>query len=253
MLELRNPHSALAALQQRPHDVAEIRIGDGSLSNAWQEVADVAQAAGVSIVARGRQGGRRQKSSGPKSERVGVAWAQVREPRGLSDPAKFFPDKTDSPSDSTGLWLALDCLQDPHNVGAIFRTAAFFGVRGIVVTRDRSAPMNATVLDVAAGGVEHVPFCIVPNLARSLKTARDAGLWLLATSEHATESISSILPDRNWLVVLGNEEKGVRRLTLEECDMTCAIPPRGPVKSLNVSSAATVLISRLTSTPPIPD
>ena len=245
MLELRNPHSALAAIRKRPHDVAEVRISSGSPSNAWQDVATEAQAAGISVVTRGREGGRRQRQSGPKSERVGVAWAKVREPRGLNDPSELFD--LDSADGSNGLWLALDCLQDPHNVGAIFRTAAFFGVRGIIVTRDRSAPMNATVLDVAAGGVEHVLFCAVPNLARTLKAARDAGLWLLATSEHASEPISSIQADRNWLAVLGNEEKGVRRLTLEQCDMTCAIPPRGPVTSLNVSSAAAVLISRLTS------
>lgn len=245
MLELRNPHSVLAALRQRPHDVAEVRVSSGGLSKAWQDVADEAQAARISVISRGREGGRRQKQSGPKSERVGVAWAKVREPRGLSEPSALFENVTESDSESHGLWLALDCLQDPHNVGAIFRTAAFFGVRGIIVTRDRSAPMNATVLDVAAGGVEHVPFCVVPNLARTLKAARDSGLWLLATSEHASEPISSIQRDRNWLAVLGNEEKGVRRLTLEECDMTCAIPPRGLVTSLNVSSAAAVLISRL--------
>jgi 23S rRNA (guanosine2251-2'-O)-methyltransferase len=213
---------------------------------------DLGAAAGVSIVQHGREQGReqgrgrRQKQAGPKSERVGVASAQVREPAGLKDPTDLFATATESSGGSPGLWLALDCLQDPHNVGAIFRTAGFFGVRGIVVTRDRSAPLNATVLDVAAGGVEHVPFCAVPNLARALKAAKTAGLWLLGTTEHASESAFSITRDRPWLVILGNEEKGLRRLTLEECDLTCAIPARGAVTSLNVSTAAAVLISRLT-------
>ncbi len=247
MLELKNPHSVLAALQQRPHDVTEIRAGSANLSPPWQDVVDAASAAGVSIVMRGSQRGRRQKQAGPKSERVGVASAHVREPVGLKEPADLFGAATDAPAESPGLWLALDCLQDPHNVGAIFRTAAFFGVRGIFVTRDRSAPLHATVLDTAAGGVEHVPFSIVPNLARSLKAAKEAGLWLLGTSEHASDSVQTITPDRPWLVILGNEEKGLRRLTLEECDLTCAIPPRGPVTSLNVSTAAAVLISRLAS------
>lgn len=245
MLELRNPHSVLAALQQRPHDVAEVRVGDGQLSRAWQDVADLASTAGVSVVARGREGGRRQKQSGPKSERVGVASARVREPGGLKNPTDLFAGVSDKPAEAPGLWLALDCLQDPHNVGAIFRTAGFFGIDGIVLTRDRSAPLNATVLDVAAGGVEHVPFCVVPNLARTMKSARDAGLWLLATSEHESEPLSDVKPDRPWLVVMGNEEKGLRRLTLEECDVRCAIPPRGAVTSLNVSTAAAVLISHL--------
>jgi 23S rRNA (guanosine2251-2'-O)-methyltransferase len=247
VLELKNPHSVLAALEQRPHDVTEIRAGSANLSPPWQDVVDAASAAGVSVVMRGREPGqgRHQKHGGPKSERVGVASAHVREPVGLKDPVDLFGTATEMSAESPGLWLALDCLQDPHNVGAIFRTAAFFGVRGIVVTRDRSAPLNATVLDVAAGGVEHVPFSVVPNLARSLKAAKEAGLWLLGTSEHASDSIRSITPDRPWLVVLGNEEKGLRRLTLEQCDLTCTIPPRGPVTSLNVSTAAAVLISRL--------
>jgi 23S rRNA (guanosine2251-2'-O)-methyltransferase len=249
VLELKNPHSVLAALKQRPHDVTEIRAGSANLSPPWQEVVDVAGAAGVSVVMRGREPGRghRQKQAGPKTERVGVASAHVREPIGLKDPTDLFGSVTDASPESPGLWLALDCLQDPHNVGSIFRTAAFFGVRGIVLTRDRSAPLNATVLDVAAGGVEHVPFAVAPNLARSLKAAKEAGLWLLGTSEHASDSVSSITPDRPWLVILGNEEKGLRRLTIEACDLTCAIPPRGPVTSLNVSTAAAVLISRLAS------
>lgn len=245
MLELKNPHSVLAALQQRSHDVVEVRAGTGRLSDTWQEVVDVASTAGVSVVTRSIDPGRRQKQSGSKSERTGVASANVREPRGLNDVGELFGTAEERSPDSPGLWLALDCLQDPHNVGAVFRTAAFFGVRGVVLTRDRSAPLSATALDVAAGGVEYVPFCIVPNLARTLKSARDAGLWLLGTSEHASESVGTITPDRPWLLILGNEEKGLRRLTLDECDVTCAIPPRGRVTSLNVSSAAAVLISRL--------
>ena len=146
---------------------------------------------------------------------------------------------------SAPLWLALDCLQDPQNVGAIFRTAAFFGVNGLIVTRDRSAPMNAAVYDVASGGVELVPFAQPPNLARALELAKQSGLWILGSSEHAEKDVAEIPRDRPWLVVLGSEEQGLRRLTLEHCDEVCRIMPRGALQSLNVSAAAAVLISEL--------
>ena len=250
MLELKNPHSVLAAIRNRPRDVTEIQIHPDSVHGAWKEVVEAAQAAGISVAndrRRSESGGRRQQRSEPKTERVGVASATVRENSGVGLGELFSTVETES---AAGLWLALDTLQDPHNVGAIFRSAGFFGVRGAIISRDRSAPLNSTVYDVASGGMEAVPFAVVPNLSRALDQAKKQGLWLLGTSEHATDSIESILPDRPWLVVVGNEEKGLRRLTLDHCDVVCGIPQRGPVTSLNVSVAAAVLISRLTSAPP---
>jgi 23S rRNA (guanosine2251-2'-O)-methyltransferase len=144
-----------------------------------------------------------------------------------------------------GLWLALDSLQDPQNVGAIFRTAAFFGVQGIVLTQERSAPLTSTVYDVASGGLEHVPFSSEVNLQRVFEKAKDAGLWILGASEHASDDISKIERDRPWLLVVGNEEKGMRRLTEEACDVLCKVSPSGKVTSLNASVAAAILISRL--------
>lgn len=203
----------------------------------------------ISVVAQQLDAGARrgQKTHG-KSERIGIATAMVCDHPGIPTPGKLLNPATESDPNSSGLWLALDCLQDPHNVGAIFRTAAFFGVRGILLTKDRSAPMTPTVYDVAAGGVESVPFCIVPNLARSLEIAKKAGLWLLGTSEHEVTSYVDILPDRPWLLVIGNEEKGLRRLTLDNCDVVCGIPPQGDVTSLNASVAAAIMIARLSPT-----
>jgi 23S rRNA (guanosine2251-2'-O)-methyltransferase len=177
----------------------------------------------------------------PADGRTSATCAYVEEAPGISLEELFAA----SPDESEGLWIALDCLQDPHNVGAIFRTAAFFGVRGILLTQERSAPMSSTVYDVASGGVEHVPFTLQTNLQRAFEVAKDAGLWILGTSEHSQESFADIKRDRKWLLVLGNEEKGMRRLTEERCDVLCGIPPRGQVTSLNVSVAAGVLISRL--------
>ena len=236
----------MAALKHRPDDVREIRVPAGRPQGAWADVADVARSENVSVVAQQLDAGsRRGKKTQGKSERIGTATAMVCDHPGIAAPGKLLNAAAESDQTDTGLWLALDCLQDPHNVGAIFRTAAFFGVKGILLTKDRSAPMTATVYDVAAGGVESVPFCLVPNLARSLDIAKKAGLWLLGTSEHEATSYVDVLPDRQWLLVIGNEEKGLRRLTLDNCDVVCGIPPQGDVTSLNASVAAAIMIARL--------
>ena len=236
----------MAALKHRPDDVREIRVPAGKPYGVWADVADIARSQRISVVAQQVDANaRRGKKTHGKSERVGVATAIVAEHRGVASPGKLFSAGEEADQNDSGLWLALDCLQDPHNVGAIFRTAAFFGVKGILLTKDRSAPMTGTVYDVAAGGVESVPFCLVPNLARSFDTAKKSGLWLLGTSEHEATSYVDVLPDRQWLLIIGNEEKGLRRLTLDNCDVVCGIPPQGDVTSLNASVAAAIMIARL--------
>jgi 23S rRNA (guanosine2251-2'-O)-methyltransferase len=240
-LHLRNPHSVLAALERRPQDVLEIRMSPSPPSGGWSDVVDAARRHAIPIHTRFPAERRRERRS-EGERRQGACEAIVRELSGrpLED---IVPDSVDS--STRGLWLALDCLQDPQNVGAIFRTAAFFGVHGIVVTRDRSAPLNAAVYDVASGGMEMVPFSQPPNLARALELAKKSGLWILGSSEHAEKNVADVPRDRPWLLVLGSEEQGLRRLTLEQCDDVCRIPPRGPLTSLNVSAAAAVLISEL--------
>lgn len=249
-LELRNPHSVAATLELRPHDVIEVRLQSRKPSSGWDQVVGQAQRLGIPVVVgSGRQseGRRKRRDGAEKSGRTGSASALVKEHPGVSLETLF----GDAPNRAAGrgLWIALDCLQDPHNVGAVFRSAAFFGAQGIVLTRDRSAPLNATVFDVASGGLEYTPFSVQTNLSRTLQMAKDAGLWILGTSEHADEDISQIDRGRPWLLVLGNEEKGLRRLTQESCDHVCRLSPRGRVTSLNVSVAAGILIASLT--PPI--
>ncbi len=239
---LRNPHSVQAALAMRPQDVLEIHLPAGKPSEGWKTVVDAARAQGIPL--RTEMSAAPTGRRGDKFERTGAASAIVRERHGLG-----LTDLWTSPPPQTGdVWLALDCLQDPHNVGAIFRTAAFFGIRGILLTQDRSAPMTGTVYDVAAGGVEHVPFAQVGNLASALKQAKADGLWLIGGSEHAAKDVAAIPHDRPWLLIIGNEEQGLRRLTLDLCDETCRIPARGAVGSLNASVAAGILISQLRMT-----
>lgn len=237
-LTLRNPHSVLATLEARPTDLLDVRLPGEAGSKAWRDVAERSRARGIRVhglEAAPARTGERERTGG----RAG-AEADIR-PRQPEPLASLF-----ARASAGDRWIALDGVQDPHNVGAIFRTAAFFGVRGIVTTADRAAPLTAVVYDVASGGVEAVPHAIETNLRRALDTAKAAGVWVLGTSEHAVKSLGEVPRDRPWLIVLGNEETGLRRLVLESCDEVCAVPPKGTVvTSLNVSVAAGILLATL--------
>lgn len=240
-LTLKNPHSVLAALEARPKDVLSVTVTSARPAGAWGDVAEAARAAGVpvKIGAERPHGGKRP--AGDKAGRLGGSEAVVRELPPVA-PQELFAGADPNRPD---LWLALDQVQDPHNLGAVFRTAGFFGVKGLIITRDRSAPMSAVVYDTATGGVEHVPFAQPANLRGALEAAKEAGLWVLGSSEHEGQDVFEIPRDRPWLLVLGNEMSGMRRLTGATCDMTCRLVPRGPVTSLNVSAAASALVAAL--------
>jgi 23S rRNA (guanosine2251-2'-O)-methyltransferase len=238
-LHLKNPHSVLAAIELRPQDVHEVRVAARTPSDAWKAVAAAAARRNVPVktVLPSERGHARRDE---KSAREGGAEGIVKEREETPLDVLFAGAKA-----ANGLWLALDSLQDPHNVGAIFRTAAFFGVRGIVLTKDRSAPISATAYDVASGGIEHVPFHQSTNLNQAIAIAKEAGLWVLGTAEEAETDVSQYSLDRSWLVVLGSEEQGLRRLVREHCDEMCRLTPRGPIQSLNVSVATGVLLGAL--------
>ena len=236
-LQLRNPHSARAALLMRPADVEEVVIG-AEPGEAWAALAQEAEAQGVAVrEGTAAKGGRRGAARG------GGAYATVKErsPAALEELVAEL-----GPRD---LFLALDQIQDPQNLGAIFRLASFFGVRGLVMPRDRAAPLTSVAYDVASGGVETVPFVPATNLRRALDSMREAGVWILGASEHAERELNDVARDRAWALVLGNEEQGLRRLTLEACDEACRIPAQtdaaAGVRSLNVATAAAVCLAAL--------
>ncbi len=253
MLTLRNPHSVLAAIEARPRDVRQVRVPGLEITGAWGEVIAAAQRANVAVTPistavptrtrltnRGRREHRERRDERPGPERSASAEALVRE----RDPVAL--DRMFADAKAGDLWLALDSVQDPQNVGAMVRTAAYFGVRGLVVMSDRAAPLSSVVYDVSSGGMEAVPHAEETNLRRALEAAKASGVWVLGTSEHAERSIYQVPLDRPWLVVLGNEERGLRRLTLDTCDEVCVIPGRGEVvTSLNVATAAGILLATL--------
>lgn len=235
LIEVKNPHSVLAVLEKRPEAIEELCLSRDP-GEGWDQVKRHALSQGIKIKESSQKPGK-----GPKDGRALRNFARVQERQPLP-----FEKVLENPEN--GLWLVLDCLQDPHNVGALFRLAAFFGVKGMILSEERSAPISGTVYDVASGGVDWVPFAVETNIARVLDEAKEREFWVLGTSEHAQKSFKELSLDRPWLLVLGNEERGMRRLTREKCDETCTIPSAGTgVGSLNVSVAGGILVSHFLS------
>jgi 23S rRNA (guanosine2251-2'-O)-methyltransferase len=144
---------------------------------------------------------------------------------------------------ATPFVLILDCVQDPHNLGAILRTADAAGVHAVVVPKDKAVGITETVRRVSVGAADHVPFAQVTNLARTMEKLKAAGLWLVGTSDHAhSKSIYDLDLKGPLGLVMGAEEKGLRRLTEETCDFLASIPMAGKVGCLNVSVATGVCL-----------
>jgi len=135
----------------------------------------------------------------------------------------------------------LDEIQDPHNFGAIIRSAAAFGFHGIVVPKDRSAGITDTVAKSSAGAVSHLPIARVTNLAQTLKSLKTRNLWIAGADQEAELSFYEVDWNRPLAVVIGSEGKGMRRLTKESCDFLVRIPMSGAINSLNASVAAALI------------
>jgi len=144
-----------------------------------------------------------------------------------------------------GLLLALDQITDPHNVGAILRTAAAFGVCALIVTERHSPEFGAVVAKAASGGLEHVEIVSVVNLARALDLLREHGFQTIGLDSEGAERLETISLKEPVALVLGAEDKGLRRLTRERCDAVARLDAPGAIKSLNVSNACAVALSVL--------
>jgi len=140
------------------------------------------------------------------------------------------------------LLLALDGVQDPHNLGACLRTADACGVLAVIVPRDRAAQVNATVRKVAVGAAETTPVVAVTNLVRTLKLLKEASLWIVGADAEGAKLAHEADLKGGTVLVLGAEGSGLRHLTKQTCDWMVRLPQQGTVESLNVSVAAGMLL-----------
>lgn len=140
------------------------------------------------------------------------------------------------------LLLLLDSIQDTHNLGAILRTAECSEVDGVILTKHNSAPINETVIKTSAGATEHLKIAQVNNLVQTIKQLKENGFWVIGSSLVNSKVYTEIDYRIPLALIVGNEEKGIRRLTSENCDILINIPMKGKIQSLNVSVAAGIML-----------
>jgi 23S rRNA (guanosine2251-2'-O)-methyltransferase len=145
-------------------------------------------------------------------------------------------------AEGAGFLLLLDNILDPHNLGAIIRTASCVGIEGVVIPKDRSVPPTPSVSKTSAGALEHVKMARVNNLVRTVKMLKENGLWIIGMDQTAQQNIYSIDLTGPLAVIIGGEEKGIRPLVKRNCDFLLSIPQIGPIGSLNASVAAAIVL-----------
>ncbi len=140
------------------------------------------------------------------------------------------------------LLLLLDTIQDPQNLGAIFRTAECAGVDGVIITTNQSSPITETVEKISAGAVSYLKICKVQNLVQTIDELKKNNFWIVGTHLNGDRNFNQLDYKMPVALVMGNEEKGIRKLVAEHCDFLVKIPMKGKIDSLNVSVATGVML-----------
>lgn len=214
--------------------VNKLMIANGSTEGSIKEIIAVAKDKGVNIqywdrskldsIARGI------RHQGVLAQVAPVQYAE------LDDILQVAKDRNEPP-----FIVLLDELEDPHNLGAILRTADAAGVHGVLIPKHRSCPLSATVAKTSAGAVEHVPVARVGNLVQTIKKLKQEGLWVAAADMDGKDYYDTDLTGP-LLLIIGSEGQGVGRLVKEQCDFVVRIPMVGKINSLNASVAGSILM-----------
>lgn len=141
-----------------------------------------------------------------------------------------------------GVLVILDQITDPHNTGAIIRSAEALGADGVIMQKANSSGVNETVIKTSAGATAYIDIEIVSNIAQFIDKAKDSGFWVIGTSGEAQKTVRELRDTKPALIVIGAEGTGMRRLTQEKCDFLARIPLKGSVSSLNASVAAGITL-----------
>ncbi len=223
-----------------------LKHGSGSVQQVWvearrkdrriSEIVDLARTAGVAVHFVSRD---ELNTLQPDINHQGVI-AHTRAPAASDESAlKFLVKELEVPP----FLLVLDGVQDPHNLGACLRSADAAGVHAVITPRDRSVGLTPTACKVASGAAETTPFVQVTNLARTLRWLQEeAGVWIVGTAGEADTPVYDADLKGPLALVMGAEEKGMRRLTREACDALVRLPMAGSVESLNVSVATGICL-----------
>jgi len=226
-------HAVTGRLRQKPDTISEIYVDAERNDGRARDLRELAKRSNVRLFA---VDAKRLDGMAPGERHQGV----VAEAEPLEMP-KFVEDVLEG-LEEPALFLILDGVQDPHNLGACLRVANAAGAHAVVAPKDRAAGISPAVSKVASGAAEATPYLMVTNLARTLAEIKERNIWVVGADERAEKTLyEADLPDSiAW--VLGAEGEGMRRLTRESCDLLVRIPMSGEVESLNVSVSAGVCL-----------
>jgi 23S rRNA (guanosine2251-2'-O)-methyltransferase len=234
-------HPILEVLKSRPQQVKEIFVARQKSAAKLQEIVTLARQHHITINSAPEAfAATLQKSEALQAVHQGVL--ALSEPFPLLNVKNLIAElKTDHVL-SPPVLLALDSIQDPQNVGAIMRSALAAGVAGIIVAKDRAAPLSGAVAKASAGAIALLQICQVTNLPTALQQLKKSGLWIFGTARDADRSLYDADFSMPACLVMGSEEKGLRPLVRKQCDFLISIPMQGGLDSLNVSTAAAVVL-----------
>lgn len=220
-------HSVREALITRPEAITEFWIKDERLHDDLQDLLDLAQKARIKII----------KCSVKKLDQ------QVASHQGVIafvNDSPSWPDSKRLKESKQGLILVCDSLEDPHNVGSLMRTAWNLGVTGVIFNKDRAAGGVPAAQKVASGAFEHVPVLEVANIQAELTALKEFGFWVYGLDEKAAKDISTVEFAAKSILIVGSEEKGLRKTSRDVCDDIVAIPSTPKSSSLNAAVAGAI-------------
>jgi len=232
-------HSVASALSNTPGQIKVIVVAEECHNPRVKKLLQQAEKRGIQVVTQPRALLER-RSDGHRHQDL-IAEFSADNTWGEKDLEQLL-DAIEGPP----LLLVLDCVQDPHNLGACLRTAEAAGVHLVILPRNRSAGLTPVARRSASGAAEVLPLLFATNLARVLRHLKQKGVWLLGTSEQAEQNLYDADLSGPMALVMGSEGKGMRRLTSELCDFLVRIPMHGSISSLNVSVATGVCLFEMT-------
>ena len=215
--------------------IDKIFLMKGETDSALGHIASAAREKGIVVVDADRR--KLDGMSRTHSHQGVIAQAAVREYASVDDILNAAREKGEPP-----LIVVCDELSDPHNLGAVIRTAECAGAHGVIIPKRRSAGLTAVVAKTSAGAVAHVPVARVANLPSLLKELKEEGVWVFGTAMNGSTSLYQADLKGPAAIVIGSEGSGMSRLVAETCDFTVSIPMFGKINSLNASAAAAVLL-----------
>ena len=213
----------------------KLYIAKGDTDRTLARIAAEARRAGVVVVEADRR--KLDAMSATHSHQGAVAVAAAAPYAPVEDILQIAADRGEPP-----LLVVCDEISDPHNLGAIIRTAECAGAHGVIIPKRRSAGLTAVVAKTSAGAVSYLPVARVPNIPQLLKGLKERGLWVFGTAAEGAAPLYQTDLRGPAAVVIGSEGEGMSRLVREECDFLVSIPMRGRISSLNASAAAAILL-----------